>query len=56
MSKEPDQPERKSKASKNGRGTSDEYKRFEDTMRRLVRVPKKDIDAAHEREVERKRA
>lgn len=33
---------------------SDEYKRFEGLMRRLVRVPKKEIDAR--REAERKGA
>lgn len=52
-------PERKKPANirpavSNGRGTSEEYERFESLMKRLVRTPKKDVDAR--REDERKRA
>lgn len=41
------------KAVSNGQPPSDEYNRFESVMKRLVKVPKKDIDAR--REAERKR-
>jgi hypothetical protein len=41
------------KAVSDGQGTSQEYKRFESLVRRIVRVPKKDIDAEREREKKR---
>jgi hypothetical protein len=52
---DPDQRKgaRHRKAASNGQ-PSPEYKRFEALMKRLVRVPKKDIDAR--RDAEKKRA
>jgi len=43
------EPPRTKVGRKNGRGTSDEYDRFERTMRGLLKVPKKAIQEQGEK-------